>query len=811
MGITEAAFKNTRLAIFFALAILVGGIALYIGYPSQEEPDVPVNEAVVTAYFPGLSPARMEDLVARPIETKMRELGEVEHVVTTVRPGFVLIHVKLYQSIPVADYPMVWQRLRAKMREVEPSLPQGAQGPIVDDEFGRVAVASIAITAPGFTIGEMNDPIRRMRDRLYALPGVERVTIHGLQEERVFLEVSSARLASVGLAPETLLANLQRQNVVLPGGEIEAGGLLTSIDPSGNYRSLDAIRRTPVTLPSGGIAYLGDLVTIRRGPQDPPQVAAFYKGDPAVVLAVSMAPGRNVESFGAALKERVGELGNGLPVGFQVHFVTFQPEVVKEATSKVQHTLYETLAIVMGVVVLFLGLRTGVIVGAIVPLTMLASLALMHALGIPLHNVSLATIIIALGLLVDNGIVVAEDIVRRLAAGEDRKRACIEAGRTLAVPLLASSLTIILAFMPLLLARSNTAEYAKSMSYVIAITLLSSWVLSLTITPLLCFRFARVRPGESHGDGDAEYEASRFYRWYRNLLEGVLRHRVAFAGAMVAALALAVFELGRVPFELSPNSTRPQFQIPIELPAGASTRRTVEVLGELSAWLNDRKQNPEVVDHVAYAGEGGPRFILTLNPPDPAPHRGYVVINLDEAEHLAPVIERTRTWIIANLPEARAEPKAFSLGATEAGLVVYRVIGPELDTLRIVAERIAAAMERLPGATNVKSDAENGIARILIDVDQERARRAGVTTEDVARSLEQAYSGAQVSVFREGDRSIPIVLRSSADERLSLERLWSVNVFPQGAVRPAAVPLSAVATIDGASQPGVTRSSTPAQ
>lgn len=798
LDLTSPALARSRLVIFAAIAIFVGGLFLFAGFPAQEEPDVPVNQAVVTAYFPNLPPERMEAMVARPVEAAVRDVPEVEDIFTTVRAGFVFIRVELRQDVASAGMPIVWQRLRAKLRGIEPTLPPGTQGPFLDDDFGRVAVASIAITAPGFTIGELSIEARRLRDRLATLAGADRVTLHGLTAERVTVEIDTARLAATGLTYQTILAALQRQNIIEPGGALHASGLVASVDPTSGFDSVAAVRDALVPAVGGALIRLGDLARIARAPVDPPDVAALYNGGRAAVLAVGMEPGRNIATFGEALEARVGELQRTLPAGFALHFVTFQPEVVADATGEVRRTLYETLGIVMLIVVLFLGLRTGLIVGAIVPLTILATLILMSAAGIPFHNVSLATIIIALGLLVDNGIVIAEDVERRLAAGEERRAAATEAGATLAIPLLVSSLTIIFAFLPLVLARSNTAEYARSMSIVIAMALLSSWVLAITVTPLLCARFAKAHRG-ARVDEDAGYARSRFYRGYRRLLEGVLARHMLFTLAMGALLVLALWELGRVPFELTPNSTRPQYQITVELPANASAARTVATLERIGGWLKDARINPEIRDHIAYAGDTGPRFILALNPPDPAPNRGYIVVNLHEPEGLGPAVARARASLDRVAPDARIEAKPFSYGATEAGLVVYRLVGDEPAILLGAAERLRAAFAMLPGARDVRTDAEAGVTRARVTIDDQAALRAGLTRADIAQALGQLLGDSAIGAYREADRVVPIVLQGTNAQRAGA--LGGLMLFPPGGGAP--VPLGAVARIEGVGEPGV--------
>lgn len=800
MNLTELTFRKSRIFIFASLAVIIAGIGVYLDYPSQEEPTIPIREAVAYALYPGMSTRQMEDLVARPMEERIRELAEVKKIETRVRTGMVLITARLHDRY--THLQPIWQRLRAKMRDAQTVLPPGTQGPYVDDDYGRVAVASIAFTAPGFTWREIRDNVKQFRDRLYSLPDVDRITIHGLDDEVIFLETDNAALARTGLSPARLLADLQQQNIILPGGEIESGGILASVAPTGNYRTEEDIRRTPITLSDGRVARLGDLVNVRRGLSDPPRIGAFFDGAPAVVLAVSMAPGRNVFSFGRSLKERVALLEQELPLGFKLDFVTFQADVVEKEINNVKRVLAETLVVVMAIVVLFVGLRTGVIVGAIIPLTLLMSLLFMRWAGIELHTVSLAALIISLGLLVDNGIVIAEDILRRLAAGEERTQACIAAGRTLAVPLLTSTLACIAAFMPLMLAQTVTGEYTRYLSYVIAITLMSSWVLSLTLTPLLCHRFARVDPAHQHKDDNAAYRTP-FYRIFRRVIEWVLGHRALYAAGMVLLFALSILAAGFIPQSFLPNSARMQLQISIELSPGNSSKETMAGVKRLAQWLSNRAVNPEIVNHIAYVGEGGPRVVLALNPPDPAQHTAYAILNIEKKADIDKVLARLRQRLASDFPEMRAIARRFSFGMHDAGTVIYRIGGLDLDTLRRLSAQIRQAMSAIPGTLDVQDDWESDIGRFEVVVDQEKARQSGVTSEDIAASLQMIYGARAVSGFREGDRTLPVVWRAPAGERNAMDRLWTAMVFPANGDTPT--PLSQIARIDYAAEPSIVR------
>ena len=808
MKLTQSALDASRLTLTAALLILLAGVFTFLGFPSQEEPTVTVRDALVVAQNPGMPVEHLEQLIARPLEQQLRELPEIKHIVSTVRAGTVMLQVTIHDRY-TALLP-IWQRVRAKVGEVAPSLPEGTVGPYVNDDFGRVAVASLAISAPGYTMSEMREPLKQLRDQLQRLPGVQNISFYGLADERIYIDFDRARLAGLGVPAAAILQQLQQQNVVRPGGQAMLSGINTSIQVTGEIDTLDALRDFVIGVPNapgrseaGGVVRLRDVARVRALPPDPPENAAIYRGEAAVVMAVSMKEGQNVATFGRALKQRVGELQQLLPAGFVFDYVTFQADVVDREMGKMNRVMGETIAIVMTVVVLFLGWRAGVIVGSIVPLTILGTLIAMRALGVELHTVSMAAIIIALGLLVDNGIVIAEDVERRLADGEERRAACIAAGKSLAIPLLTSSLVIILAFSPFFFGDTSTNEYLRPLVVVLALTLLGSWLLCLTVTPLLCYYFFKAPKDAAGGEAHGQSYDTAFYRTYRRVIGWILEHKTAFIGAMLALLAAALLTLATVPESFLPKSDRTQFQITLQLAPGTDARITLDKVKAISCWLDDKAANPEVTRSIGYVADGGPRIIVTLNPPLPAPNIAYFTVSVAGKDDLDTVIARTRAYLAAEHPEVRGEAKRFSMGPSDSGAVAFRVSGPDEAVLRRVGGTLRAALAALPGSTDVRDDWDNRIARIEVRVDQAKARRLGVSSEDVAYSLAGRFSGITASQLRDGDTAIPIVVRAGDDERRNPGEIGATLIHPQAGGAP--VPLAAVANVAISAEPSVIR------
>ncbi len=774
MNLTKLALRNSRITVSGILLIVLVGVSLYLSFPSAEDPTITIRNASVTASYPGMSPERVEELITKPLEAAMREIAEIDEIESTSKIGAVKLELTIYDW--VTDLEPVFQDIRNKADDVKTDLPEGTSGPFVNDEEGLTAVATIALWADGFSLADMSVVARDLRDLLYTLDGVRKIQILGVQEERIYLETTQTKLAQLGVSPVEVFGALAHQNIIEPGGEIVADGRVVFLEPSGNLESVDEIRDVVFRIPNTDrVLRLDEILTIRRDIVDPPELPSFYNDRPAIILSVSTVEGTNNVEFGNRLTALIDDIQQDLPIGYVLEYATFQPELIAAAVGNAVSNVYQTLAIVLVVVMLFLGLRTGLIVGFFVPLTMLLGVIVMRFADIELQRMSIAATIIALGLLVDNGIVVAEDIRARLERGVERMRAAADSGGALAIPLLTSSLTTIFAFLPMLLTEGNAGEYIRSLAQVVAILLLGSWLLSMTVTPAMCVWFMRV-PAPTKGSSGPAY-GGLLYRIYRRILGLFLRWRLMAIGALIGLLVLSVQVLGTVKTEFFPLGDRNQFLVYLDFEAGTDVRETQAELRKLTAWLADQDANPEITSHVAYVGYGGPRFFLALSPVDSDPHRGFVLVNTRSVDDVGPVIDRVNGFLDAKLPGAQADAKRMWFGGTEPGLVEIRLIGPDGDVLVNRAERLISAFHNIPGTVGIKQDWENKILILIVDVDQTRARRAGVTSSDVAGALNTTFAGTAISDYREGDKTIPIVFRGDDSMRFSLSGLQRVQVY----------------------------------
>ena len=791
-NITRFALDYSRVTILFILFAAVFGTTVFLSYPKREDPSIVIREAVVTAAFPGMATQRVEDLITRKLEEKIREIPEVDEIRSDSKTGLSIVHVTVRDEI--ANLAAVWQDLRNKMNDIRGELPSGTKGPAVNDEFGLTAVATVALWADGFSLAEMREVARDLRDQLYGLDGIKRVELYGVQEERIYLEFSDARLSQFGVSPALIAQALVQQNIILPGGNVNVAGQKVAIEPSGNFRSVDDIRNVLVAIPgTERVVPLIDIATVTRGYVDPPDKPVFFNGKPAIVLSVSINDGVNSVEFGERLTRRLDAIENSLPIGYVLEYATYQPDLVDAAVDGAVNNLYQTLVIVLIVVVVFLGLRVGLIVGAFVPLTMLVSIIVMRLLDVELQRMSIASMIIALGLLVDNGIVVAEDIRNRIQKGDSARDAAVAGGKTLALPLLTSSLTTIFAFLPIVLQVGATGEYTLSLGQVLMTTLLASWFLAMFVTPALCAWFIK-RPaarGGAKGPGEDLY-SGRFYQIYRGFLQTVLRRRAVFIVAVAVAFVAAGYGFRFVAQEFFPPNDRNQYLVYLDLPAGTDIATTSDVVQRLGGWLKDSKQNPEVTSVIGYVGSGGPRFFLSLAPLDADPHVAFMLVSTDSNDQVPELVRRTRRYLLDHAPEARGRVKQLWFGGSETGLVEVRLVGPDGDVLTDKADGLVGALSAIPGTLDIKQDWENKVLKVNVEVDQSRARRAGLTSQDIANSLATFIDGAAVTDYREGDKVIEVIGRGAADERGNLFNLPQINVY--SSLTGEAVPLTQIAS-----------------
>ncbi|MEF1280410.1 efflux RND transporter permease subunit [Vibrio fortis] len=798
--ITELALKHNRFTQVFLVMLFVLGINTFKSAPSKEDPEILIRSAVVVAQFPGMSPDRIEKFITKPLEREIKQIPEVSEIKSWSRTGVaqitVTVHDKYFNLQPI------WDTLRNRMDSMKGSLPDGTIGPMVNDEFGQVYSATIALSGDGFDHHELRKTAEAIQDRLSSDQTVSQVELYGVNEERIWVNAKHGALTNEKFQFRQIVSALQARNVVLPGGVIETDTMQVEIEPTGNFNSVEEILELDLNeRESGNTVYLRDLADVEVGYEDPFNTPVYFNGKKAVIIAAAMASGSQSDAFGIKVIEFISQVEKDLPVGMTLELATFQPDKVNAAVSSATTNLMQTVAVVLAVVMAFLGLRMGLIIGSIVPLTILLTVIGMSIWGVELQRMSIAAIIISLGLLVDNGIVMAEFIQSKVSLGVARVDAAISASKAMAVPLLTSSLTTILAFMPLLLAQDVTGEYLRSLSQVITIALLSSWFLCLFATPALCVWFIKPKI-QGCEEGDKEPELSKLQLTYRRFVTVILNFRLSTLAVVVAIFAVSIYSFRYVTVQFMPGSERNQYLVFVDLPAGTKAEESDRVSKRLEEWLLDKKQNPDVVNMVRYVGDGGPRFFLALSPVDRAPNRVFMVVNTTDYTAALDMVQKTNQFIMEQLPEASGQAKRMWLGGSELGLVEYQVVGKDIDVIQSVAKKIELALRQIPGAVGVANDWENNVPKLILDIDQAQAIRAGVSSRDIATSLDSYLRGKEVTSFRNDEDVIPVIV-GAADTEKTLEKLFTTQIV--SSTNGQALPLVQFASIVAISEPAVIR------
>lgn len=794
-GITAFALNNSRTVIMTILLVVVGGIYAFLNLPKLEDPLITIREAVVTAKYPGMPVEQVERLITRPIEEKIRSMGEIDKIKdSTSKVGESLIHVTIKDEVPSENLPATWKLLRNRMNDVKSELPQGTIGPLVNDTFGDTSVATIALWSDGFSMAEMHETARQVRERLNKLKGIQKVDITGVQEERIYLDVSNAKVAQLGMDIADINKSLRAQNILLPGGRINVNDVDIVVETQGRFTSIEEIGEVliPITGTESSIP-LRDIATIRKAYVEPIHNPAYYNGHEAIVLSVFILRGVDAVDFGERLQNKIKEIEQSLPWGYVLDFATYQPELIQKAVSGMVVNVVESVAIVLVVVMLLLGFRTGLIVGSFIPLVMLFGILTMYALGIDMERMSLATMIIALGMFVDNAIVVSDDIKVNMETGMARKEAVLKTGSSLAVPLLTSTLTTVFAFGPILLQIGSTGDYTSSLGSVMIILLMGSWFFSMFSSTSMCYWFLKpTAAGGGHVQQQSDPYQGKFYGMYRWVLTFSLRYRILVLAVTGGAFALAIYAATFIPQAFFPNGDRNQYLIYLDLPAGTRIEETNRTVKRLSAWLEDKRENPEITGTIAYVGNGGPRFFLSLSPLDPDPFVGFLIVNTETDKQVPELVARTSQYLLVNFPNVRGRVKSMWLGGSESGLMQVRLSGPDNGVLHEQAEQLMAALREIPGSIDIKQDWNNRVFTARADVDQARARRAGVSSEDVADTLEFFIDGTTTTDFHEGNVQIPIVGRGVKAERDSPESLRTLGIRSASG---GSVPLNQVADV----------------
>jgi len=795
VNITRLAIEKNRVTIVLMLVLIIAGLAAYAGMPQSEDPGFTIRIAMILTYFPGASPERVEQLVTDKLEKAIQEIPELDFLQSESKPGVSVIFVNIQQRYK--EMRPIWDNLRRKVERVAPSLPEGIIGPIVNDEFGDVFGTIVNLTGDGFSYAELKDVADEVRDELLLIPDVAKVEIYGDQEERIFVEYNNARLADLGLSPLQLQAILAARNIINPGGDVQTEYEVIVLEPTGSFESVEDLRRTLIRVPgSDELIHLEDVATIRRSYVDPPETKMRATGEPGLALAISMREGGNILTLGEQVEQTIDRVRASYPIGIEFDFSASQATAVKRKVDDFVGNLIQAILLVLVVMLISLGIRTGLVVATLIPMAIVSTFFLMSVFDVGINQMSLAALIIALGLLVDNAIVMSESIMVQIGEGKPAVEAAVDSAAELRIPLLTSSLTTIAAFLPIYLAKSTTGEYVAPLFQVVTITLLCSWVLSLTMIPMHCVMFLKVKKVEDDGFN------SRLYRTYRRFLLLALRRRWLSVAAVIVIFVGVMQLAGFVPVIFFPPNERPALLVELFLPTGTPLARTEELVQEVEAFMTENlllsaeeieAGEEGIVNWAGYIGEGAPRFILSYGPEQASPEYAILLVNTTSRQFVDETVTRLREFCSA-FPGLKARIDPLPLGPPAKNPVEVRVSGRDPDRVFEYVDRVRQQLRKISGTRGIADDWGARSKKLLIRINEARAQRAGVTNSDVAISLQTIFTGFDTTEYREGDKVIPVTLRSEqanqvgAMARESVAQLGSVNVFSQATGRsvPAA-------------------------
>ncbi len=801
MDITRIALEKRYVTLVAIVVILIVGVDSYLKMPRSEDPGFIIRVAQVRTFFPGASPERMELLVTDKLEKTIQEIPELDFVSSTSKVGSSVITVSIKEQYK--DMRPIWDNLRRKVDAAQTELPKGIIGPFVNDEFGDVFGIIIGLTGDGFDYAELKEVADELRDELLRIPDVAKVNITGEQKEQVYVEYDNARLTQFGLSPLQLGQILQKRNIILPGGDLTSRYEKIVLEPTGNFTSINDLRQTIINIPgSREVVRLQDVVAIYRSYVDPPVSMMHTNGLPSLGLAVSLREGGNILALGDSVKTLIQRANTVYPIGIEFEVIQFQPDAVARKINDFVSNLVQAVVIVTLVMLLSLGLRTGLIVASLIPSAIIASFFFMDLFGIGLNQVSLAALMIALGMLVDNAIVISESIMVRMEKGDKAKTAAIASALELKIPLLISSLTTAAAFLPIYLAESNTGEYTSPLFKVVTITLLCSWGLALTLIPLLCVTFLKVKPATA-----TDTFNTRFYKIYRLVLLKLSRWPILTLVCVGMVFILSIKGLDYVPKIFFPKNDRPTFTAELEFPEGTPIQRTEEVVSSIEGYIQKslmiNEDNPSgIVNWSVFIGEGAPRFILPFNPEPPTPN--YAIFLGNTTDHLIinpEILPQLEDYIRSNFPDVNPTLKKLPLGAPAWPPLAIRISGRDTDKLFAIVDEVKSKLREIPGAKSVTDNWGARSKKIVVHIDEARARMAGVSHEDIAISLQTYLTGIEITDFREDDKLIPIVLRSKSRAKHKGTPLGSLNVYAQATGK--SVPITQVAEPEIIWQPGL--------
>ena len=797
-NLSRWALAHQQLVGFLLAIAAVAGLLSYMALGRKEDPEFTVKTMMITIGWPGATADQVAQQIVKPIETMLNEnIPDIDYVKSKSTPGKATLNVTLISTVKSSAIEDIWYDIRKTVTDHRGDLPSDVVGPSFNDEFGTTFGNIYAITGDGYGYPVLKRYAETLRDRVQALPDVAKTELIGDQDEAVYVTYDSARLAMMGVSTQAIADALDSTNAVTASGTVEAGRERVRLQVTGDFDSVSAIGATPIVI-DGKSVRLDAIAKVERRPIDPASFKMRFGGHDAVGVGISLRSDGDVARLGKSLEETVHALQAEMPVGVQIHTVSDQTHVVDESVGEFTRSLLEAIVIVLAVNFLSLGWRPGLVVALCIPLVLATTFIGMEYWGIDLQRISLGALIIALGLLVDDAIIVVESVATHLEAGWTRTRAAISAFSVTAVPMLVGTLITVAGFLPIVLSEATASEYVKSLFQVIALALILSWIVAVIFTPFLAFHLLPQKPDarDDAGEPEEQYEG-RFYGWFRGVLERCLDWRrtvVAVAVAMFAASCL-LFQFG-VPRQFFPASDRPELVVDLQLSQNASFAQTEMVAKRMERLLAGDER---ILSVTSYVGGGSPRFYLPLNVQTPDITLAELVLQTRDEEARDAVIETIHGLFATSFPEVRGRVSRLENGPSVGQPLQYRLAGPDLTALIPVATRLEELIRADSHSRDVNNDRGEPLKAIRIALDQDKVRSLGLSTEAVQQSLQAAIGGAGTTSFRDADLALDVTMRLSDAERTDLSRIADLPIAtPNGSV-----PLSQLGRVTAGNEPAL--------
>ena len=787
-NLSALAVRERSITLFLIVLVTIAGIYAFFGLGRAEDPPFTVKQMTVISVWPGATAQEMQDQVAEPLEKRLQELKWYDRTETYTRPGMAFITLSLQDKTPPAEVQEEFYQARKKLGDESLNLPAGTIGPMINDEFADVTFALFALKAKGEPQRQLVRDAEAMRQQLLHVPGVKKVNIIGEQAERIYIAFSHDRLATMGLSPQDIFNTLNNQNALKAAGSIETRGAQMFIRLDGAFDELQKIRDTPVVA-QGKTLRLSDVAMVERGYEDPPTMLIRNQNEPALLLGIVMREGWNGLALGKALDAETAKINASLPLGMTLSKVTDQSVNISSAVDEFMIKFFVALLVVMVVCFVSMGWRVGVVVAAAVPLTLAVVFVVMEAAGINFDRVTLGSLILALGLLVDDAIIAIEMMVVKMEEGYDRVKASAYAWSHTAAPMLAGTLVTAIGFMPNGFAQSTAGEYTSNMFWIVGLALIASWFVAVVFTPYLGVKILPAIP-KVEGGHAAIYDTPRYNR-FRGMLSRVIAGKWRVAGAVVAIFILAIFGMGLVKKQFFPTSDRPEVLVEVQMPYGTSIEQTRAATAKIEAWLS---QQPEANIVTAYIGQGSPRFYLAMAPELPDPSFAKIVILTDSETSREALKFRLREAVASGLaPDARVRVTQLVFGPYSPFPVAWRVSGPDVGTLRDIADKVKGVLQASPMMRTVNTDWGSRVPVMHFTLDQNRLQATGLTSSAVAEQLQFLLSGVPITAVREDIRSVEVMGRAAGDIRLDPAKIEGFTLVGNAGQR---VPLSQIGKIE---------------